>query len=102
MEKLWTYIKAWTTKKNYTTIFKKILVNHEGFQKLTLVILEALAPPHHSNKIVNYIKFISLSWDAKFKYEHGDSPCVIKINVSSIRFVKEINFLLISCPLDNL
>jgi hypothetical protein len=65
------------------------------------VILEALAP-HHPNKIGNYIKFISFSCDAKFKYEHGDSPCVIKINLSNIRFVKEINFLFISCPLEDL
>jgi hypothetical protein len=77
------------------------LVDHEGFQKLTLVILEALAP-HHSNKIGNYIKFISFSCDVKVNYEHGDSPCVIKINLSNIRFVKKINFLLISCPLEDL
>jgi hypothetical protein len=81
-------------------MFKKILVDHEGFQKLTLVNFEALAP-HHSNKIGNYINFISFSCDIKFKYEH-DSPCVIKIDLSNIRFVKFFNFLLISCPLEDL
>jgi len=77
--------------KTYTSIFKKILVDHEGFQKLALVILEALAP-HHSNKIGNYIKFISFSCDAKFKYENGDNPCVIKINLSNIRVCEKISF----------
>jgi hypothetical protein len=67
------------------------LVDHDGCQIITLVTSESFAP-HHYGKIHvgKCIKIINFSCGAKSKYEHGDSPHVIKISLLSTE-IMEIN-----------
>jgi len=69
------------------------LVDCDNFQIVILVISESFAS-HHFDKICvgKYIMIINFSCGAKSKYEHGDSPHVIKINLSSTEIMEIATF----------
>jgi hypothetical protein len=68
---------SWDNGKS-SYIFQVDLVNHEGFQTITLMISKAFVPHHFDkNSIGKYVKIINFNCGSKSKYNHGDNPHVI-------------------------
>jgi hypothetical protein len=69
---------GWDNGKFSYKCFQVDLVNHEGFQTITLMVLEAFVL-HHLDKICThkYVKIVNFNCGSKSKYDHGNNLHVI-------------------------